>query len=90
MFLRHSSRHIHHTVAGHIEAGLTQLGWTDHTQTPFGAPALTFQRTPAVYGSKLAERIEAGYQDFADRWSPTRRSWVGPCIWWNCRCSSTS
>lgn len=44
-FLRHSSRHVHHTVAAHVEAGLAALKWTVADETPFGAPVVTFDRT---------------------------------------------
>jgi len=44
-FLRHSSRHVHHTVADHVEAGLAALSWTNAATTPFGSPVVTFDRT---------------------------------------------
>jgi hypothetical protein len=57
MTLRHSSRHVHQTVAKKIEDQLVALGWTDPLLTPFGATALRFQTSmPADYeaSAKLA------------------------------------
>lgn len=57
-FLRHAPRHVHHSVANHIESGLTQLGWLDPALTPFGAPAVTV-KTDRLTSTSLS-RAEAG------------------------------
>lgn len=59
-FFRHSSRHIHNTVANHIEAGLAALSWTDPDASPLGAPVLSFRRTPAFAGEQVATGVVVG------------------------------
>ena len=59
-YLRHASRHIHHTVATTIQDGLIALNWTIPGSTPFGAPVLRFQRTTALVGGKLPDKMSPG------------------------------
>ena len=59
-YLRHASRHVHHTVANHLKARLDALGWTNAATTPFGATAARVIKTPAVVGTQLASTITAG------------------------------
>lgn len=44
-YLRHASRHVHHTVANHLTARLTELGWLTAGSVPFDAPPLQIKRT---------------------------------------------
>lgn len=80
MFLRHASRHVHHTVANHIEGALAQLGWTDAATTPFGAPALKFQRTVALSGGRVDTKIEPGLVSITlgDEFNPDMEEMGGP------------
>lgn len=59
-FLRHASRHVHHTVANRIKDGLDQLGWTDPTTTPLGAPAVVIQTEPVLTGGRTTTKLAAG------------------------------
>ena len=59
-YLRHASRHVHHSVADYLQAQLEELGWTDPDATPFGATPVTLIRTPAIVGGALTEKITAG------------------------------
>jgi hypothetical protein len=44
-YLRHAARHVHHTVADHIEAQLVTLGWTTVGQVPFNAAPISIKRS---------------------------------------------
>lgn len=59
-YLRHASRHVHHTVANYVAQHLELLDWTDAASTPFGAKPVRIQRTPSVLGDKLADGVTAG------------------------------
>lgn len=59
-YLRHASRHVHHTVANHLKAQLDALGWTDAATTPFGATPARVITTAAVVGSQLDSKVTAG------------------------------
>lgn len=50
MFLRHASRHVHHTVANYVKAGLDELGWTasSASQRPFGAAQFVVRTDVAI------------------------------------------
>lgn len=51
--LRHSSRHVHHSVAEHLSAALTTLKWVGPANdTPFGAPVVTVTTSQDTLGSK--------------------------------------
>lgn len=59
MTLRHSTRHVHMTVAKIIKDNLASLGWTDPARTPFGATALEFTTSlPPAYGE--AAKLDPG------------------------------
>lgn len=60
VFLRHASRHVHATVANHVKAGLTELGWDDAATTPLGAPAVSVQTTAALTGGRVDKKVTAG------------------------------
>lgn len=60
-YLRHAPRHVHHTVANHISARLTAMGWTDASTTPFGAKPAKVIKVPAIAGTQLiTDRVTAG------------------------------
>lgn len=59
-YLRHASRHVHHTVANHIEQHLGILGWTVPGSVPFDSPVVTVRRTSAVVGGTLGKLTTAG------------------------------
>lgn len=59
-YLRHAPRHVHHTVAKHIETQLTGLGWTDAATTPYGAKPAKVTKIPAIAGTQLTSTVTAG------------------------------
>lgn len=59
-YLRHASRHVHHTVANYIAEQLTALNWMDEANTPFGAIPVRIMKTPSVIGGQLADNVTAG------------------------------
>lgn len=59
-WLRHSDRHILHSVADYLESMLDSLDWTTPDATPFGAPVVDLRREPAFAGDKLLPSITAG------------------------------
>jgi hypothetical protein len=59
-WLRHASRHVHHSVADYLRAQLDALNWTDEANTPFGAPAVDLRTSASIVGEKLVEGISAG------------------------------
>lgn len=79
-YLRHASRHVHHTVANYLLDQLTALDWTDPANTPFGAPAVTMWRTPAIVGTTLTERVAPGVVSctLGDEYGPDPEELGGP------------
>lgn len=59
-YLRHSSRHVHHTVATYLREHLTTLGWIGPSEsTPFGATPVEL-RTSHPPEWQESSRLEAG------------------------------
>jgi hypothetical protein len=79
-YLRHASRHVHHTVVNHLKAQLTSLGWTDAATAPFGATPAKVISTPAIVGSQLASTITAGTVSvtLGDEYNPDLEEMGGP------------
>lgn len=59
-YLRHASRHVHHTVANYIKAQLDVLKWTVPGEVPFDSPVVQIWKTPAVTQSGLNRQVTAG------------------------------
>ena len=59
-WLRHATRHIHHTVLNHVKTELTGLDWLDPANTPFGAPAVNIIDSPVVDGDQIRKQFTAG------------------------------
>lgn len=59
-WLRHASRHVHHTVANYIEHHLAALDWTDPQATPFGAAPVKIMREPVLFGDERDRKIQDG------------------------------
>lgn len=59
-FLRHAARHVHHTVANHVETQLGVLNWTTVGQVPFDSPVVQVRRTAAIVGGTLGKTTKAG------------------------------
>ena len=59
-FLRHAGRHVHHTVANHIETQLGVLNWTTVGNVPFDSPPVQVRRTSAIVGGTLGKTTKAG------------------------------
>jgi len=58
-YLRHSTRHIHHTVVEYIREQLRELKWMTEGQTPFGAtPVEIITAHPKEW--ETTARLEAG------------------------------
>lgn len=79
-YLRHATRHVHHTVANEVQAQLTELGWMTDGEVPFGATKVTMIRTPAFVGSTLHKSITAGVLavTVGDEFMPTMEELGGP------------
>ena len=59
-YLRHASRHIHHTVANYIVEHLTALGWTQEGNVPFDSPVVKVWKSPAIIGNSLDRNVVPG------------------------------
>lgn len=61
-YLRHSSRHIHHSVADYVKAQMAALLWTTPGSVPFDAPVVRFTTNTAIPNNRtdLARAIEPG------------------------------
>lgn len=59
-FLRHAVRHVHHTVANHIQTQLGVLNWTTEGNVPFDSPVVKIRRTAAIIGGTLGAQTTAG------------------------------
>jgi len=79
-YLRHASRHVHHTVANHLKARLDALGWTDAATTPFGATPAKIITTSAVVGTQLDSKVTAGTiaVTLGDEFGPDPQELGGP------------
>lgn len=80
-YLRHASRHVHHTVANYLQAQLDDLHWTDPHATPFGAATVTMIRTPAVLADgHLEKKVTAGTVaiTLGDEYRPMEEELGGP------------
>lgn len=74
-YLRHATRHIHHTVADHIEARLNTDLWTVAGQVPFGGEPVTVERTPAQSKDVGARQVRISV---GNEFSPVPEEMGGP------------
>lgn len=83
-YLRFAPRHVHRTVADVIESQMGVLNWTTDGATPFGAPALRFQREPALSGraGQADQKISAGLVTITlgDETPPLDQELGGPLV----------
>lgn len=79
-YLRHASRHVHHSVANYLQDQLDELGWSDPEVTPFGATPATLIRTPAIVGESLDKKVTAGTVaiTLGDEYGPDHEEMGGP------------
>lgn len=59
-YLRHASRHVHHTVANYVKFHLDQLGWTQAGIVPFDSPVVKIWKSAAVTPAGLNQQVTAG------------------------------
>lgn len=59
-YLRHASRHVHHTVANYVKSHLDTLGWTQAGNVPFDSPVVKVWKSSAINGTGLASQVTAG------------------------------
>lgn len=74
-YLRHAARHIHHTVADHIETRLDSLGWTSAAATPFGATPVSVKRTAGHAKDITAGQVRIS---LGDEYMPQEQEMGGP------------
>lgn len=67
-FLRHASRHVHHTIASFVEDNLGVLGWTSTnvSERPFGAEQLTIKRVSSPQNELAAGLVTITLGDEVD------------------------
>lgn len=75
-YLRHATRHIHHTVADHIEEQLTILGWMGGAgPVPFNSAPVVVRRTSGPAKDVEAQQVRIS---IGDEQHPTSLELGGP------------
>jgi hypothetical protein len=59
-YLRHASRHVHHTVANYIADNLATLGWTVEGSVPFDSPVVKIWKSSAIIAGGLDRNVVPG------------------------------
>lgn len=82
--LRHAPRHVHETVADHVQAGLTTLGWLTAGNTPFGVEPVVLKRTAGKAADIAAGQVRIS---MGDEYMPTDEEME---VLWSARTSRSS
>lgn len=79
-FLRHASRHVHHSVANYLTDQLDALGWTQAGNVPFDSPVVEVRTSRAIVGGTLGKTTKAGTVaiTLGDEFAPDPEEMGGP------------